>query len=328
MIRGSELATQLPGAFWYVRSFTLPEMLLYYGVLVGCLSGWLLARSHRKWTLPGLGLTAVVYGIALFVPSKTTTLTAIPLNGGNALFCDVPGRSHDLLIDGGQTNAVAFVTKPFLHAQGINSLPQLLLTHGDLRQMGGAEDLLRDFHVRQVLASGVRQLSPTYRHVLASLAEMPGRLRTVQLGDCIGPWLVLHPRATDRFRQADDNAVVLRAELCDARILLLSDLGRPGQEALMERHTDLRADIVIAGLPTQGEPLCDGLMARIKPRLVVVMDSEFPAAERATPRLRKRLAAHGTTVLYLRETGAVQIQFRRGGWMLRTMQGTVLRSAT
>ena len=33
------------------------------------------------------------------------------------------------------------------------------------------------------------------------------------------------------------------------RILLLSDLGRPGQDALLQRTPDLRADIVITGLP-------------------------------------------------------------------------------
>jgi beta-lactamase superfamily II metal-dependent hydrolase len=327
MIRGSEFATELPGAFCYVRSFTLAEMLLYYGLLVGFLSGWLVAKTRRKWTLPALGVVLAVYCLATFLPDKAVTLTAIPLNGGSAIFCDVPGRRHDLLVDCGQTNAVEFVTKPFLHAQGINRLSQLLLTHGDLRQMGGAENLMRDFDVRRVLGSEVRQLSPTYRRVMDLLAEAPERFRLVQRGERIEPWQVLHPLATDRFRQADDNAVVLRGTFHGTRVLLLSDLGRSGQEALMEREPDLRADFVLAGLPTQGEPLCNGLMERIKPQVVVLMDSEFPATERVTDKLRTRLSSHGATVLCLRDAGAAELELSPTGWRLRTTRGLPLKSS-
>jgi beta-lactamase superfamily II metal-dependent hydrolase len=245
----------------------------------------------------------------------------MPLNGGSAIFCDAPGRRHDVLVDCGQTNALGFVVQPFLRAQGVNRLPQLLLTHGDLRQMGGAELLIQEFRVARVLASPIRQLSPTYRRVLDNLQQTPERLRSVRRGDAVGPFTALHPLETDRFRQADDNAVVLRGELHGTRVLLLSDLGRLGQEALLERVADLRADVVFAGLPAQGEPLRDGLLERIHPRIVVILDSEFPAPERASERLRQRLAGHGATVLCTRETGAVQLLCRRDGWTIKTMRG-------
>jgi beta-lactamase superfamily II metal-dependent hydrolase len=329
MIRASELATQLPGAFFYVRSFTLVETLLWYGLLLGTLSGWLFAAKRRKWTLPALGLVAIAYGWARFQQSQLVTLTAIPLSGGSAVYCDFPGGRRDLLIDCGTTNAIEFVTKPFLRAQGVNRLPQLLLTHGDLRCIGGAEDVLREFRVQQVFASGVRQLSATYRRVMTNLNHTPDRLRVVQRGDAAGPFTVSHPAEGDRFKQADDNAVVLRGEIHGTRVLLLSDLGRPGQEKLMERETDLRADLVIAGQPAQGEAVCDALLDRMQPRVLVIVDSEFPAPERASPRLRARLAdwadRQHATVLYTRETGAVQIQLRRGSWTLRTMKGVTMR---
>jgi hypothetical protein len=41
---------------------------------------------------------------------------------------------------------------------------------------------------------------------------------------------------------------------------MLSDLGRAGQSVLLECTNDLRADIVVAGLPNEGEPLCDVLI--------------------------------------------------------------------
>ena len=61
----------------------------------------------------------------------------LPLNGGHSVYVDGPGRKSDWLIDCGNTNAVEFVMKPFLRGQGVNRLPRLLLTHGDLQHVGG-----------------------------------------------------------------------------------------------------------------------------------------------------------------------------------------------
>ncbi len=106
-----------------------------------------------------------------------------------------------------------------------------------------------------------------------------------------------------------------------ARILLLSDLGRGGQSALLARTNDLRADIVIAGLPTDGEPLGDALLDAIQPKVIVVADSEFPATRRAGRELKERLAERKVPVIYTRTAGAVTILARPKGWELRTMDG-------
>jgi beta-lactamase superfamily II metal-dependent hydrolase len=126
---------------------------------------------------------------------------------------------------------------------------------------------------------------------------------------------------SDHFPKADDNALVLQSDLNGTRVLLCSDLGRAGQSALLSRKLDLRADIVLTGLPSAGEPLCDALLDAIQPQLIIVGDSEFPASERAGPDLRKRLAERSIPVIYTREAGAVTIEFRSHRWKLRTMNG-------
>jgi hypothetical protein len=88
----------------------------------------------------------------------------------------------------------------------------------------------------------------------------------------------------------------------------------------------LRADIVITGLPTQEEPLSEALLDAIQPRLIVVADSEFPASERARPKLKARLALRNTPVIYTRSAGAVTVEFRRSGWEVRTMNGLRFKS--
>jgi beta-lactamase superfamily II metal-dependent hydrolase len=121
--------------------------------------------------------------------------------------------------------------------------------------------------------------------------------------------------------------VVLRAELEGVRVLLMSDLGKPGQNRLMERTADLRADIVVAGVPAQSEPLADALLDAIRPRLIIIADSEFPATQRASRKLSERLGRRDVPVFYTRETGAVTLWLRSGSWEARTMNGIRITDA-
>lgn len=61
-------------------------------------------------------------------------------------------------------------------------------------------------------------------------------------------WAMTLGWKTDESSQADDGALVRQGEFYGVKILLLSDLGRAGQNILLDRETNnLRADIVVAG---------------------------------------------------------------------------------
>ena len=95
---------------------------------------------------------------------------------------------------------------------------------------------------------------------------------------------------------------------------------------MLERAPDLRADIVITGLPAESEPLCDALLDTVQPELIIIADSEYPATQRASPRLRDRLAQKGIPVIYTCTAGAVTISVNPDGWELKTMDGQQLRA--
>ena len=248
----------------------------------------------------------------------TTRLTILPLRGGEAVWFDAPGARDDLLIDCGNESSFEFITKPFLRSQGVNELPALFLTHGDARNVGGAGLLREQFSIRRIGFNPAAFRSPAYRQFREQCERLPGLAQTLPRGATRGPWTVLHPDPADHFPQADDSALVLRADLGGARVLLLSDLGKPGQNTLLARHADLRADIVVAGLPEQSEPLADALLDALQPRLVLITDAEFPATQRAGAKLRARLARRNIRVLYARDTGAITLEWRGPSWRERT----------
>jgi competence protein ComEC len=316
----SEWATKIPGAFFYVAAPSWLEIGIYYAVIVGGLSGWLFAPRRRIWSAAALIFIAATYFWHWNQSRNETDLTVLPLNGGHAVWVDAAGRKNDWLVNCGDENSVEFTVKPFLRAQGVNRVQRLVLTQGDARDCGGALPLNELFGIGELWTSNARFRSTAYRDAVSEF-EKSSRHKIFNCGDTTGCWRVLHPSATNNFPQADDSALVLLGNFHGTRILLLSDLSRAGQDALLSRTNDLRADIVVAGLPNEGEPLCDALIDAIQPKVIVIADSEFPATRRAGRALRERLEQREIPVIYTRTAGAVNTETRTGGWQLRTMDG-------
>ena len=319
---GSRWFAAWPGAWRYATAPTLFSCALFYIVLLSLATGWLVRPKGRRWKLAALAFALGCWCGQWWWQAATTRITILPVSGGHAVFCQTAYGRGAWLIDCGPTNGVQLLTKPFLQAQGVNRLDGMVLTHGDVRHVGGAEITALLFSVRQVSASPVRFRSPAYRRALEAFQHAPNRLRRISEHAVFGPWTVLHPRENDRFPQADDNALVLMGEFHAGRILLLSDLGRPGQHALLDRGDDLRADIVVTGLPAASEALGDDFLDAVRPKVIVVADCEYPSMERASPQLRQRLAKRGVPVLYTRSAGAVTVDLRGKHCDLRGMDGT------
>src|SRR5208283_990220 len=126
-------------------------------------------------------------------------LTVLPLNGGHSVFVDAPGRKNDWLVDCGNDNAVGFTLKPFLRGQGVNQVQQLVLTHGDLKNVGGAEQLDQLFGVGELWTSRVKFRSAAYREIVADFETAPTRHKILDGGAVTGCWQVLHPGAGNNF---------------------------------------------------------------------------------------------------------------------------------
>jgi competence protein ComEC len=323
----SEWFTKIPGSYFYVSEPSWISIGIYYSVLIVILSGCLKTARRRIISAAILIFIAGFYFFRWENSRGETKLTVLPLNGGHAVFVDAAGTKNDWLVECGNESAVNFTLKNFLRAQGVNKIPRLILTEGDLKNCSGAELLDQLFDVGELWTSGAKFRSGIYKEIVSKF-EQSSRHKTFNCGDRISCWQILSPAATNNFPRADDNALVLLGNFSGAKILLLSDLGRAGQNELLSQTNDLRADIVVAGLPNEGEPLCNTLLDAIQPKIIVIADSEFPADRRASRELKERLAQSKIPVIYTRDSNAATILVNRSSWGLRTMDGQKFSSAS
>ncbi|HVY72144.1 MAG TPA: ComEC/Rec2 family competence protein, partial [Verrucomicrobiae bacterium] len=321
MVKLCDWFVKWPGAYWYVPAPQWIDFAIYYAALALLFSGWLWRPGRRL--IAGIsmgGLLLASFGRWEWEHSATR-ITVLSVGSGDAILTDQPGVANDLLIDCADRNTAKLVVRPFLHGQGVNRLPTLALTHGDIRHIGGATELEGEFRLQHIVTSDISFRSPPYRELMTELERKPWLRRHVILGDTIGPWRVMHPGPSDHFSLADDSALVLQGKFNGVTVLLCSDLGKLGQRALFDRGEDLRADIVVTGIPARAEPLNDALLDRIQPRVIIVSCGEYPATERVTPALRERLAKRGVPVFYTDRSGSGAMTFKGAGCRVQTTQG-------
>ena len=339
-------SARLPGAYFYVPEPSLATIALYYALVIALFSGWF---STRKRIVAGAVMLFFIGGSYFWhwqAARDETDLTVLPLNGGHAVYVDADGQKNDWLINCGNENAVNYTLKGFLRAQGVNTLPHLVLTEGDTKNGGGAQMLDELFPVGDLWTSNVKFRSAKYREAVAAFekpsakkfpwwgerrptdqSSLPTRHKILNSGDRVGCWQVLFPDATTNSARADDRPLVLRGYFHGTTVLLLADLSRAGQSDLLGGTNDLRADIVVAGLPTEGEPLGDALIDAIQPRVIVIADSELPATRRASRALHQRLEQKHMAVIYTRTAGAVKIIADETGWKMEAADGETFSSA-
>ena len=291
--------------FEYVRSPGVAVMIAYY---VG-----LLALLHGRLRVVAVA-AAIVVSIPLYREVTITTVTLLPGNG--SIFVDAPMAKNDLLVNCGRDYEMATRIKPFLRSRGVDRLNAVALTHGDVAHLDGYARLVREFDPRVIYTSAARSRSPKYRQIVRDLETTPERWRVVAAGDDVCGWNVLHPAANEDFSRADDESLVLSRRFAGRTVALLSELGRFGQAALLNRGGELKSDVVFAGVPTDGEFLRPALIEALRPKVLVLAGNDGRVF-RAIRELRSR----ATNVIAAAEERAITLSVRGEKVVVETMAG-------
>ncbi|HEY8393571.1 MAG TPA: ComEC/Rec2 family competence protein, partial [Thermaerobacter sp.] len=304
------------------------------------------ARRLRPRGLPGLGrfwpallLVAAAWGAARVAqaPPAPGTFEALFLDvgHGDAILLRFPGGRTLQVDTGGRArvpepgsywpglppaipDAVGEnVTAPVLRRLLGGPLDVLAVTHADRDHAGGAGAVLEQVGARQLWLGGV----PGSR-LEADLIGVARRRGVPVLRPRAGTrWVpspgceveVLHPgdRPVQSQRAAENNAsLVLRAHCGGPRLLLVGDLEREGEQALLARGADLRADVLKVSHHGSRGASHPAFLAAVRPRLAIVSAGPNPYGLPHVEALA-RLLRVGAVVLRTDELGSIRVRFGR-----------------
>ena len=306
MMAISQWAAELPGGWQYVRSPQGWMMAGWYFVLFGFGTGWAWHSARRRWMFLGVGMFAVLLLLVWQKDRVVVRMTFLP----QGPMVHVEGE--DLLVDCGDEWMAGMVVPRQLRVRGVDELDHCVVTHLVTHHAGGLEMLKEACLLRQVYRAQSRSSSPVGKQVTG--------LELVA-GDRVGRWDVIHPAQGEDFPRSTDDALVLRGKFHEVTVLLLSDLGHDGRQALTRKDVNLQADVLALSVPDRSLPVDLGFLRQVAPKVIVVQDSQFPVTERASTQWLARLRESNATVLSVKNLGGIRLTIEPDGWRLENAEG-------
>lgn len=234
---------------------------------------------------------------------------------------------HHWLLDTGNVRPWRRVVRPFLRHQGINHLEGVLLTHRDTSHAGaaslavqtGVSRLITSIHEPWSLDPGI-----TFFDELSRRVKLDGPLwHRHEAGQVIdlGPSMtaqVLYPGPSDLHDTADSRSLVLMIQMGAVRVLWLGDAGFITEKRLLERHWDVRCDVLVHGCHSADPGGLTELLLAAQPR-VIISESDSIFSEVKTPQsIQSYCQRHGIHRFVLDVTGSVRIGVSQSGAVLKT----------
>ena len=216
--------------------------------------------------------------IFLDVGQGDSTIAVLPDGGG--VLVDCAAGSAPIVVD-------------YLEREQVTSLELVVITHSDLDHAGGIIDAIKGFQgptetiavlADRTLDSNL-QSNKKYRVLLQELVELmrdgiahllPYKGTVIQFGDVVVS--VLHPSSKDHLStqaqsNQNDGSVTLRLEYAGRRVLLGADVQRQGWQWMVDRNTDLKADVFKFphhGAWYNGDPPLKQVLEFVDPSVVII----------------------------------------------------------
>lgn len=321
--RGAALGVWVPGG-------------LAWGV--GGVAGLAIAAATVR-RRPGRAVLAAACGAGLLLAARAPAPRALEVvwldvGQGDAVVLHFPDGAT-WLVDAGPANpfwdAGRGVVLPYLRRAGVRSLAWLVTTHADLDHVGGATSVVGGIGVERWGSAGPVAESDAWLSLVAARgpAGVP-RTHRLLAGERIRQGTatidVVHPTPAwvpaDRYGARvpeNEGSVVLLVQTAGCRLLLTGDLGRPGEERLVEALGDsLRADLLHVGHHGSRHSTTKAFLDRVRPRDAVVSAGRRNRFGHPHPDALARLRDAGVVVHRTDRGGTIRARCDRGGWRVRS----------
>lgn len=269
---------------------------------------WLAVLPGRvaSWALAGVSALTLCCLAWPFAPKDPlASITMVPVRQGMALL--LAGERGQVLVDTGRGERE--VVGLLARRRGAAALNALVLTHPDADHTGGAAFVLQTLRpealcLPKALASRTEWLPLRWQ---AEKLGIPVRElasgQRLHWGDVACD--VLWPPTSEKLSD-NDASLVLRCQLAGASLLLVGDLERQGEEALLAIGGPLRADVLQVGHHGSKTSSSAAFLQAVSPRLALVPTGLSPSFPFPHPQVMARLRAQRAQPLVQR-SGAERI---------------------
>lgn len=284
-----------------------------------------LVYDLRKNTKRAAGFSLLI--VALFFLTKyplENEITMLDVGQGESIFLrDVTGKT--ILIDvGGKAESdkkiQAWQEKattsnaqrnliPYLKSRGVAKIDQLFLTNTDKEHVGDLLEVIKAFHVGEILVS---KGSLKQKEFVAELQATQTKVRSVTVGgklSIFGSQLeVLSPRKMGDGGHED--SLVLYGKLLDKHFLFTGNMEEKGEKDLLKDYSDLEVDVLKAGQHGSKKSTNSVFLEQLKPEITLISVGKNNRTKLPHQETLTRLEGINSKVYRTDQQGAIRFK----GW--------------
>jgi len=232
------------------------------------------------------------------------------LDVGQGLAAIVRTQNYVLVYDTGPKYRSGFdtgkaVVIPFLQAKGIQEIDKLLISHGDNDHSGGADSVLKQLTVNQVLTSVPERFKKN--NSLLCQAGQYWRWDEVKFE-------ILHPSNPPKFLKTNNQSCVLKITTQGGSILLPGDIEKPAEYQIIQTYPQkLKADILIAPHHGSGTSSTAALIDTIQPKIALFSTGYKHRFEHPKKYIVERYRRRNIKLWNTAQTGAISFRLSKKG---------------
>lgn len=267
---------------------------------------------------------SILLVIQLVVPSALPyfknegIVTMLDVGQSDTLVIELPKKEGVILYDAGaifsfQNEEVSRriyeqVIKPFFNHQQITKIDCIFISHEDLDHDGSIPFILEDYDVEQIV------VSPYYKpdvRVKKSFEEAGVSVEVMRPGDVfqLGEYRFQALSPFQDTNSANENSLVLQANLGGANWLFTGDIGKEMESKLMKAYPKLQVDVLRVGHHGSKNSTSEAFLEHIKPRYALISSGRNNRYGHPATEVLDLLDENEVKVLRTDENGAVQFRF-------------------
>ena len=257
-------------------------------------------------------VVSVVAWAALWLATRSSQelrVTFLDVGQGDAVLIQAPG-GKTALVDAGRASSVV----PELRRLGVRHIDLLVATHAHADHIGGMDDVLERFRVRNFMDNGLPHTTQAYERLMKAVEDERGMAylraepRTLALG---GASVEVLPMPGG-FSDQNNRSVALVVRYGDFSVFLSGD-SETGQLCFMERR-GLVPNVTALKAPHHGSGngFTPGFLDAARPEVIVVSVGRNAYGHPSDAAI-SAFEAVAATVIRTDQVGAVTVAGRRSG---------------
>lgn len=197
----------------------------------------------------------------------------IDVGQGDATLIRTP--EGDILIDAGE-NSAEDELKAYLDLCGVDDLYYAIFTHPDSDHIGGADMVLEEYDVLNVIKPDFEKTTKVYKAMMDAIAAegckvynaLPGE--TYSLGEF--DMFVFGPDPANKELDSNNSSIVIKATWGKTTAMLTGDAEKPAEESILRTYSGAELGSMLLKMGHHGSRTSstDAWLAAVKPSIAII----------------------------------------------------------